>query len=261
MTNGFTKQIILLILPHIKNLVHLPKIKAMKNLLYLIVVFSLLSSCQYRRGSGNIISENKSVGNFSEVEISSAFDVELKLGSSPSVVVECDDNLLKYVQVEKRGDKLVVRRKGNFNFTDAHFKVFITSPEIDKIDLSGASDMKLIGVLSNPDKLTIKTSGASSITGLVDAPEIVTDASGASDIDLKGRTRLYHAEASGSSDIKTSELKSESTDVRASGASNIAAHSSVAMKADASGASTIDCFGGGKIERQASGASNINDKN
>jgi hypothetical protein len=233
----------------------------MRNLLAFVLLLVFGTACQMKRGSGNIVTENRQVGSFEQLDVSSAIEVELKQGNATTVVVECDDNLIKYVETAVRGNTLVIRRKGNYNFGNVHQKVYITCPRLDKIDVSGASNVKLITVFTNPEKLMLKTSGASSISGEIDAPVVIAKASGASDVTLSGRTKMYKADADGSSNIKSSQLKSEVTEAEASGASFVAAHSSISIKANASGAATIDCHGGGKIDQHSSGAASINNKN
>lgn len=222
-----------------------------------VVVLIVLSSCHQIQGSGNVVTENRSTGDFTGVSAGGGFEVELKTGSVTEVRVEADDNLMKYIETRVSGNVLHINTKSNTNIMDGHYKVFVTSPEINFINSSGAASVHIINVIKNDEKIKLEASGAASINGEVDAPKISADASGAANITVSGRTRDYDAEASGSATIKTSDLMSETTKAHASGAANIHVFTSISLNADASGAASISYKGAGNVVQKTSGAANI----
>ena len=57
------------------------------------------------RGSGNLITEEYDISDFSEIDVSGSWDVKITQGGY-GVRVEVDDNILEYVKVERRGGTL-----------------------------------------------------------------------------------------------------------------------------------------------------------
>ncbi len=232
----------------------------MKNLLSFIFVFVAFTACRQfnqMRGSGTIITEDRTTGNFNAVEVGGAFEVEVKNGPVTQVKLEADDNLIKHIHIKVSGNTLKIKTEGLNNLNNAHLKVFITTPELTQIKSSGASAVAIKGILKNTNKIDFDASGASNINGEVDAPEIVTEASGAANIEITGRTKSYKATASGSGTIKSSVLMSETTRAKASGAGSVHAYSSISMDAEASGAGTVYYKGEGSLSQNVSGAGNI----
>jgi len=229
----------------------------MKQIISFVFLLVVLSACHRIKGSGNIVTENRSTGDFTGVSAGGAFEVELKTGPNTEVRVEADDNLMKYIETNVSGNVLHINTKNGINFMDGHYKVFVTSPEINYVNSSGAANIKIINTIKNSDRIKVEASGAASVDGEVDAPKITTEASGASNITLSGRTMNYDAEASGSATIKTEELMSETTKVHASGAANAHVYISVSLDADASGAANIFYKGSGNIVKKTSGAANV----
>jgi hypothetical protein len=229
----------------------------MKQIIRFVFTLIVLSSCHQIQGSGNIVTENRSTGNFTGISAGSAFEVELKTGPATEVRVEADDNLMKYIETRVSGNVLHISTKSRTSILDGHYKVFVTSPEINYINSSGAASVHIINVIKNDEKIKLEASGAASINGEVDAPKISADASGAANIAVSGRTMNYNAEASGSATIKTSELMSETTKVHASGAANAHVFVSVSLDADASGAANIHYKGSGNIVQKTSGAASV----
>jgi putative autotransporter adhesin-like protein len=233
----------------------------MKQILLFSIVLFMLASCQQMHGSGNIVKEKRETSDFTGVSAGGAFEVEIKNGPAREVEVEADDNIMKYIETEVRGGVLRINTKENVNFNDAHFKVYVTAPEINSVKSSGASDIKIKETLKSPNKISFDVSGAGNISGIADAPEIDAEISGAGNITMSGRTRNYTAKVSGSGNLKTGDLQSETAEVRVSGAGNAWVHASVRLKANASGAGNIHYKGGAEVEQHSSGAGNVISQN
>lgn len=233
----------------------------MKKLMFLSLLLFVLGSCRQINGSGNIVTEKRQTGNFSGVSVGGAFEVELKTGPVVEVIVEADDNVIGLIETKVNGDVLSVHTENNTNINNAHTKIFITAPSLRLVKSSGASDVKLVNELKNSDKLSFRVSGAGSIKGQVDAPEIFADISGAGNIEIAGRTKDYKAEISGSGSLKTGDLQSETTEVSVSGAGNAHVHASVKLRIKASGAGTIYYKGEANVEQSLSGAASVKKEN
>lgn len=113
--------------------------------------------------------------------------------------------------------------------------------------------------ISMPEFEGLNVSGASSgSVSNVKADSLDLKASGASKIKIEGVAKELDADASGASTIDAENLKVEDADVDASGASSATVSASNDLKVDASGASKIAYVGEPqKIKQNSSGASSI----
>ena len=226
---------------------------------YVVICFLAaisFSSCNQMHGSGNIIREKRETGDFKGLSVGGAFEVEVKNGPT-NVEVEADDNIMKMIETDVRNGVLRIRAKDGTNFQDATFRVFVSTPQLQSVKSSGASNVKLKDLVKSDESLEFDVSGAAHIAGAVDAPEVNAEISGAGKLELSGRTRDYVARVSGSGELKSSELRSENTDVHVSGAGNARVHASVLLKGDASGAGNIIYNGGARVEQHTSGAGSV----
>src|SRR5262245_25514317 len=76
-------------------------------------------------GSGNLVKQNRTVGNFSGVAVSG--DMNVRIASSTqttSVAVEAEENLQSYIETEIKDDNLRISYKKGFN-VKAHKPVTI----------------------------------------------------------------------------------------------------------------------------------------
>ena len=63
------------------------------------------------RGSGNLVAKDYAISDFDGFDVSGSWDVRISRGAY-RISVEVDDNILKYVEVQKRGGTLFISTKG-----------------------------------------------------------------------------------------------------------------------------------------------------
>ncbi len=190
------------------------------------------------KGSGNVASERREVSEFSKLDVSHVFQVEVVAQSGYGVEVEADDNLLQFIKTEVRGDTLHIDLDQRVKTGNA-MKIRISAPNIERVDASGASRVN-ISDLQNGE-LTVDTSGASKINVSGETGNLIVDVSGASQLDLSG-------------------LSAATANIEASGASKVNVNVANELIADASGASRITYLGSPKVQKSTSGASSVSQK-
>jgi len=232
----------------------------MKQFLFLSIISIVLSSCHYISGSGNIITETRTTGDFKRISASSGFDVEVKSGPATEVIVEADDNVMKYIETSVSGDVLKIGLKDHVSLSNAHQKVYITAPQINGIKASSGADVTVKDLLKNTGKLSFNASSAGTITTDLDAPDVEATASSGASIRLSGKTRTFHGSASSGADLIAGELLSENTVVNASSGANAKVHASVSLDATASSGADIGYYGGANVHKTASSGGSVDKK-
>lgn len=228
----------------------------MKHIIYLLFILSLLGSCRHKTGSGVIISNTRSASNFDGISVGGGFEVEVKTGPAISVVVEADDNIMKHIETSVSGNTLKIITKDMKNYSDVHMKVFITAPAIKRIKASASAEVNVEEVLS-ADELTLGASSGALIKAEIDAPKVTANASSGASITLKGKTKTYSAQASSGAKIRSGDLLSENTTVKASSGSSAQVHASVSLNANASSGSSVSYHGAATVNQSVSSGSKI----
>jgi len=211
-------------------------------------------------GSGNLETEQYAFTNFTEVEIGSAFEFEIKQSSSYSINVTADDNVIDYVQVSKDGQTLKIRLGRVSLLGPVTLRASVTMPQLHGVTASGASHGTVTGFSSTED-LDITVSGASKVTGDITAGNVEFGISGASTIQLEGSASDIDANVSGASHFNLEAFTVNNADVNFSGASSGTVNLNGRLDADLSGASRLWYIGEptmGTID--TSGASTISKK-
>jgi hypothetical protein len=208
-------------------------------------------------GSGVPATEERSIGDVSEVTVSGDGMVTIVRGSLPSVTVTADDNLLQYVKTETDGRTL--RLSGGTGFsvrakTKPEYKV--TLPHLEALTVSGAGHATVERPVG--DELKVKLSGAGTITlREVTYQSLNVTASGAGKITATGAATRAQFKLSGAGGIDAGGLRTSFTDVQVSGAGQATVWSTLELKARVSGAGGVRYKGSPTVEQKVSGAGRV----
>ncbi|MBN1116553.1 MAG: DUF2807 domain-containing protein [Bacteroidales bacterium] len=235
-----------------------------KFLLLATIALSLIfTSCEdfgnYVSPSDEVSTENRTVTGFRGIDVSHAFNVYVSFSDAvESVEIEANSNLQQYIEVETKDDMLVIKLKDRINIRgNATLNAYISSDYLTDYMASGASNIHLEDVLY-ANSTSIELSGASNFYGHIEADKLISDISGASNIDLTGNLDYLRLNASGASTIKDFDLSVNKFEADLSGASNAKLMVNDELDIEASGASNVYYKGQGVIVFQdLSGASNI----
>lgn len=169
-------------------------------------------------GSGDIVTETYDFGDFTGVRLSHSFQAEITFAQEFSVSLDVDDNVLEYVDVDIVGDSLRFRLDGVDSTDDVTLDATITMPDLESLDLSGATRVTVSG-FENMDDLEAELSGASTLEGVLDVTHLDLRLSGASTASLEGGGIEADLDASGASTLDLEDFPLEIAHVEMSGAS------------------------------------------
>ena len=96
------------------------------------------------KGNGNITTVTRTTSDYDGISCAGNFDYVLVAGTEGKITIEGEENLLKYIITEVKGDKLVVKTENNVNLKpSANKSILITIPfkDINNIALAGSGDL------------------------------------------------------------------------------------------------------------------------
>ncbi len=233
----------------------------MKRFISLTALALLLYSCNFvsESGSGNIETQKRDVSAFTGIHASNSIEVEVKIGA-PSVEVEADDNILRYVKTTVSGNTLHIGIESGVSMHNTHIKVYVSAPEIDRIEANSSANVKVQDVIKNSGRVSFDASSSADIEAEVDAPEVGAEASSSGSVTLTGKTKNYRAQVSSSAEIKSFELLSENTNVSANSSGSAEVYASVTLDADASSSGDIEYSGGATVKSNTNSSGSVHKK-
>ena len=233
-----------------------PKFKIIIAVSFIILS---LSSCRLGfnepyplSSSNNVVEEVIPLQNFNRLEMGNAFKVYVKRGNNFSIIAKGDDYDIRDLEALVTNGLLKLRYK-NYVARRYQMIVYITMPHLVEANFSGAVWADITNF--NENEMFINASGATDIFIDSDAKYWEIDLSGASNLEVLGSGRDLFLEASGSSDVRLSNLRVDNIGLDLSGASRAWLFAYNEILGRASGSSEVRFRGNPLVDISLSGSS------
>jgi hypothetical protein len=211
-------------------------------------------------GSGVVESESRQVADFNAISVEYPAEITIRQGSSESLEIEAEDNLLPQLTAEVRNGTLYLEN-GEQNWRERvnpsePVLISITVVELNKVQFPTAGKMQIEGL--ETDSLSVSVSGAGDVTLTeVVAGELEFSLSGAGNIAADGESESLRLRISGLGNFNGGDLQSQDVDVQISGAGSATVWVEQTLDASISGAGSIEYYGDPDVNERISGVGNV----
>jgi len=234
----------------------------MRNGLIAILVMTLTACNQLigEQGNDERIIEKYAVDDFDEIDIAGAFDITLIPSNSNEVILEVDENLVKYIDISVHSDRLVIDTDRRLNSRKG-IKIKVPVKELKRIIASGASDIESSEPIISGD-LEIVMSGAGKLDLVLDVKTIDIELSGAALVYLQGVAEKLDVNMSGAGSLEAEGFEVEDCNVHISGVGNASVNVTGSLEVEVSGMGKVDYLGNPKsVKGDVSGIGDISKSN
>jgi len=195
------------------------------------------SSAEQVKGSGNVISENRTVSGYDSISLSGSGKIEIEQNGTEALSISADDNLLQYLTSEVKGHELVLEVKSGYNLSPSKPIVFkVGAKNLKGVSCAGDTNATLKGIHSEELKLSIAGSGDMSAEGSADRQDI---------------------SIAGSGKYVGGGLKSKDTKINIAGSGDAVLAASDNLDVTIAGSGSIKYFGDPKIKQSIVGSGTI----
>ena len=237
--------------------------KNLSSLFILTLLFNTTLSAQNWKnkitGEGPVVERTLKVANFTGVTLAFSGDIFIKQGSTQSVKVSGQQNIIDNIKTEVKngvwyvGFKNPVRRSSGL-------KVYITMPKLTSAGLSGSGNLTTQGNFNGIGDLPVKLSGSGNISLNISAASVESTISGSGNIKLSGTANSHSIRVSGSGNVQSYDLKTSDCKVAISGSGNCNVHASNALDVRISGSGDVRYHGSPKVNSKVSGSGNVSSR-
>lgn len=229
-------------------------------LLLMIAIFSIiLSGCTKENisGSGNVVTEVRTTGHFTDVEISGPFEVHLLQENNAKVEIKAEDNIMGVIETGMRSNTLFIRVKNQVNIRHHQpMKIYVHNPLFQRIKFDGS------GSLDNQD--TIHTSlfkyelnGSANATLILDAATLNTTINGSGNINMRGFAGSLNSDINGSGNIAAMNLEVQHASITIRGSGEHRVYVRKNLDARIYGSGNIFYTGEAKVVAEVKGSGKI----
>lgn len=212
------------------------------------------------RGNDERITKEITVDNFDKIAVSGAFEVILTPSSSNEIIIEVDENLLKYIDIAVRGNRLFIETDRRLSSRKG-IKIIIPVQDLRGISSSGASDIESTEPIIS-EELDIDASGAGKIDLKLDVKMVTVEISGAIMVYLEGVAERLDVDMSGAGSLTAESFEVKDCNVDISGVGHVLVNVSGTLDAQVSGLGKVEYLGNPEsVKGDVSGVGNIEKSN
>jgi hypothetical protein len=228
------------------------------------------------KGDGNIISAERNLSDFGQIQINVAGNVKVHIGSAPRVVIKTDANLMNYVETEISGGILQIKCKGECRYTKMEIEIYtqtlnglyihgssdvetLQKIEADKFDLkiSGSGSVKVAEMKTNSLNLSVAGSGSVKMDAVDCTEDISSSIAGSGDIYVKGSSKQLNIAIAGSGDFKGENLQVRSANVKISGSGDAKVWAEDELNVNIAGSGDVFYKGTPKLNLKTAGSGSV----
>lgn len=212
-------------------------------------------------GSRVIETETRQVGGFTEIDLRFPADVIIRQGSSESVSIKADDNLLPQLAAQVSGGTLTVRNsEPNWNRrvnASETVEITITVVDLSELHVQTAGSVRMTDY--EGDRLVIRLEGAGSIE-LVDMSlsELELRLDGAGSVSASGTTDSLRAQIDGLGSLRAEGLAAQTAEVHISGLGSAEVRVAQDLTVEIDGAGSVSYHGSPEVHQQVDGLGSVN---
>ncbi len=229
------------------------------------------------RGSGEMVSEPREIGEFDAVRLATVGELRIAQGESTALTVEADDNLLPLITTAVRNGTLVIGTRPNQAIRPSTGPIYtLTVTTLEEIGVSGSGNV--VSGSINSERLTLNVSGSGSTqldgaavdeinvrvsgSGNVTVADLATEAvainiSGSGNVELAGETSSQTVNIGGSGAYRAESLSSQTAAVSVGGSGDAALRVAETLDASVGGSGNVRYRGNPQVERRVSGSGSV----
>jgi hypothetical protein len=235
----------------------------MKNLSVVVLLAAVLfifPSCKKVVGEGPLVTQTRTVGNFTGVSSEMSGTVNFAIAPGYKVEITAQQNILDVLNTNVVNGVLHIDFKDNVRVKQHEdLLINITAPYADYFRLSGSGNMNVQGDLAaNNLKVTISGSGNIAVANATVADKIDADVSGSGNISIaNGSAVNEEVDISGSGKVEMPGVAAQNAVTHTSGSGDVKLALSTNLDVNISGSGSVYYHGNPIISTHISGSGKV----
>lgn len=171
------------------------------------------------KGNGILATAEREASEFSEISYGIPGKLILKKGSTPSIVIEADENIIPLVETRVVNNRLNIKTKENLLPGKNGLTVCVTIPDIRYMSVNGSGNIRVEDVFQT-GQLSLKINGSGNISMETEAEKLNSRINGSGGIDLKGYSEIHTIDITGSGSVMAYDAETLECSVKVMGSGN-----------------------------------------
>lgn len=244
--------------------------------LSLLIVTSLfLSACQtipfldklpfvdIVQGTGEVISETRDVSGFNQVRLNGAGRLIITQGSSESLEIQAEDNIINELTSEVSDNTLILgleERPWRKQLIPTKVIIYnLTVTDLSDITFNGAGDLEVSALETTSLNVVINGAGQIKIEDLM-ANDVSVSIAGTGSITISGQVATQTVSIEGAGNYQAGDLQTRSTEIKIAGLGNGTVWAVETLDVTIDGGGSVNYYGSPNVTQEINGVGNINNR-
>jgi hypothetical protein len=208
-------------------------------------------------GSGKIVTENRSVGDFTRIDMAVPAILTVRQGASPSLIIEGDDNLLPLIVTNVQNGDLIISYSRPCMRPSSPILIQATMQDIQGLTLLGSGEIDSSGILS-VYHLDTQLVGSGTMNLSVNATTLNSTITGSGNEQLNGKAATHQIRIPGSGSVHAFGLNTDSTRIEIIGSGNADVNANSALIIQITGSGSVQYTGSvSDIQQSITGSGSV----
>jgi hypothetical protein len=209
------------------------------------------------RGSGKIVKQNRELGHFTALATSVSGDVDIRMGSSESVTVETDDNILPLIETVVENGTLRIRPvKRDLQLDTRNMKIVVTVRTLNRVSVAGSGAVDADRLQA--ESLTFDVGGSGSINlRNLQSESVAIALGGSGTLKASGNTERLQISIGGSGRVEAGQLAARTATVSIGGSGQATVWAQKSLNLSVAGSGDIGYYGDPQISKSIMGSGTI----
>ena len=211
-------------------------------------------------GSGVIVSQTRTVADFTAIEIDYPVELTVLQGDSNSLAITAENNLIPQLATRVSGSTLYIENSQP-NWTmrvnpTRPVVVHMTVKDLQQVDFPSAGTLTVSKLQTDHLDLSISGAGSVGISNLA-VKKLSVNLSGAGNITAAGSADNLNLDISGFGSFRGADLASQTAGITISGAGNASVWAKTSLNVSISGTGSVTYYGSPQVSREVSGLGSV----
>jgi len=207
-------------------------------------------------GSGNIVNEQRTVAEFSQIENTASIRVVVDHSATQKVVVEADDNIISHIQTNVVNGVLKIGVE-NGSYDNINVTIKLSMPTLTRILNSGSGDVAC-GSGFDVDDLDVANYGSGNISFVsLICNKLTSEQQGSGNFTFSGTVNTHNCKLSGSGDLNAFDCTTKQSAIAIYGSGDANVNVSERLFADILGSGNITYSGSPSIDQHITGSGKL----
>ncbi|MGY3885704.1 head GIN domain-containing protein [Aeromonas aquatica] len=207
-------------------------------------------------GTGDVIEQQHALGQqVTRVLAGVPAHIHLVAGQTSGIRIKGQENLLPYLVLTERGDKLEIELKDGYRLDLSEpIDITITLPKVKELALAGLARGDLGGFKG--DELVLSVAGLGDIVASqLELDRLEGNIAGAGNLDLgEGSAREIELNIAGAGGVMGAGLQGEKVEVNIAGSGDVEVRASELLKVGIAGSGSVNYWGDPRLESEIAGS-------